>query len=157
MPGQTAFLILLTVSSFPHRAHPFTIVSSVCRLALPVHRQEGSNDHRQRTSKKTDSSTTNVAPFSDECTFLIYVWEGFIRRLASIEKGEKGEKVKALVNGPYRFSPVLGSDSTVVPVAGGPGSVMLMPLTIFEVLSHVENKKSRSSSGPSSINQDLHS
>ncbi len=72
-------------------------------------------------------------------------------------EGEKGEKVKALVNGPYRFPQVLGSDNTVVPVVGGPGSVMLMPLTFFEVLSHVENKKSRSSSGPSSINQDLHS
>lgn len=137
-PGQTAFLILPTVSGFPLEAHPFTIASVDAHYQLADEKAPTTAD----IEKKTDSSVADVTPFWKELTFLINVREGFTKRLAA--SAEKGEKVKVLVDGPYGFSPVLDNDDTVVLVAGGSGVTFTLS-TFLGVLSHVQNKKSRTS------------
>ncbi|KAI0710554.1 ferric reductase NAD binding domain-containing protein [Earliella scabrosa] len=133
-PGQTAFLIMPTVSGFPLEAHPFTIAS------VDSHYQLQDAKTPTTDGEKRSSDTVDVAPFWKELVFLINVREGFTKRLAAI--AEKGEKVKVLVDGPYGFSPNLDNDDTVVLVAGGSGVTFTLS-TFLGVLSHVQNKKSK--------------
>ncbi|KAI8973096.1 iron reductase [Trametes punicea] len=135
-PGQTAFLMMPTVSGIPLEAHPFTIASVDERYQL--HGVKESSEAKEGEKMRTDSEET--APYWKELVFLINVREGFTRRLAGI--AEKGEKVKVLVDGPYGFSPDLDNDDTVVLVAGGSG-VSFTISTFLGVLSRVQDGKSK--------------
>ena len=110
-PGQTAFLIMPSVSGNPLEAHPFTIASVDSHYELTGIKTPVATD-----VEKTNSDTLDVAPYWKELVFLINVREGFTKRLAAAAR--KGKQVKVLVDGPYGFSPNLKTDDTVVLVAG---------------------------------------
>ncbi|TBU43175.1 ferric reductase NAD binding domain-containing protein [Dichomitus squalens] len=132
-PGQTAFLVMPTVSGNPLEAHPFTIASVDSHYQLTT-------AEKPDLEKKASSDAVDIAPYWKELVFLINVREGFTKRLAAI--AQKGEKVKVLIDGPYGFSPNLDNDDTVVLVAGGSGVTFTLS-TFLGVLSHVQNKKSK--------------
>ncbi|OSC98885.1 iron reductase [Trametes coccinea BRFM310] len=136
-PGQTAFLMMPTVSGFPLEAHPFTIASVDDRYRLEGLKASGSPETEKLAG---DTLAADVAPFWNELTFLINVREGFTKRLAAI--ADQGKKVKVLVDGPYGFSPDLTEDDGVVLVAGGSG-VSFTLSTFLGVLSDVQNGRSR--------------
>lgn len=134
-PGQTAFLIMPSVSSFPLEAHPFTIASVDSHYQLASTKTPTIAD-----AEKKFSDAAEVEPYWKELVFLINVREGFTKRLAAI--AENGKKVQVLIDGPYGFMPNLDNDDTVVLVAGGSGVTFTLS-TFLGVLSHVQNKKSR--------------
>lgn len=109
-PGQTAYLIMPSVSRLPFEAHPFTIASFNSTLfdvpATPT----------SEKSAKTCVVESNIDPFWKELVFFINVREGFTARLR--DAALKGDKVKVFVDGPYGPSPNLGSYDTSVLVAG---------------------------------------
>jgi ferric-chelate reductase len=109
-PGQTAYLIMPSVSRLPFEAHPFTIASFNSTLfdvpATPT----------SEKSAKTCVVESNTDPFWKELVFFINVREGFTARLR--DAALKGDKVKVFVDGPYGPSPNLGSYDTSVLVAG---------------------------------------
>ncbi|PCH37152.1 iron reductase [Wolfiporia cocos MD-104 SS10] len=123
--GQTAYIIMPTVSTLPTEAHPFTIAS--------IESQEGGPDTSEE--KKLGDS----APYWRELVFLINVREGFTKRLANTAR--KGERVKVLIDGPYGFTPNLDNDDTVVLVAGGSG-VSYTLSTFLSVVNNVRAGKS---------------
>jgi predicted ferric reductase len=93
-PGQTAYLIMPSVSTLPFEAHPFTIASFDPSLM----------------------STGSSAPFCNELVFSVNVQGGFTKKLTEV--AAKKETVKVFVDGPYGPSPDLGSYDTSVLVAG---------------------------------------
>lgn len=101
-PGQTAYLILPTVSSLPFEAHPFTIASFDSSLLADT--------------KNTDTALGESARYSKELVFLINVRGGFTKRLRRIA-AENGT-VKVLVDGPYGSAPDLRGYDTLVLIAG---------------------------------------
>lgn len=104
-PGQTAYLILPSVSSLPFEAHPFTIASLDSSLL------------EDKTATKLDEKALGKsAPYWKELVFLINVRDGFTKRLKeiSIQKG----KVKTFIDGPYGPSPNLSQYDTSVLIAG---------------------------------------
>ncbi|KAI0916552.1 hypothetical protein AcV5_003008 [Taiwanofungus camphoratus] len=105
-PGQTAYLLMPTVSRIPTEAHPFTIAS--------VDTAHGAEMDAEKKEGLGES-----APYWKELVFLINVRDGFTKRLARV--AEKGQKMKVLVDGPYGFTPSFCNDDTVVLVAGGSG------------------------------------
>ena len=136
-PGQTAFLVMPTVSAFPLEAHPFTIASVDSHYQLEGVKSPVSETDQE---KAVALAGHDAAPFWKELVFLVNVREGFTKRLATC--AAKGEKVKVLIDGPYGFSPSLDADDTVVLVAGGSG-VSFTLSTFLGVLSHVQHGKSR--------------
>ncbi|KAH9855455.1 iron reductase [Lenzites betulinus] len=140
-PGQTAFLTMPGVSSFPLESHPFTIASVDARYQLTgLPKTPVIADQEKVSAKGKENAGTDATPYWKELVFLVNVREGFTRRLGEIAK--RGEKVKVLVDGPYGFSPNLDNDETVVLVAGGSG-VSFTLSTFLGVLSHVQSGKSK--------------
>ncbi|KAI0633270.1 ferric reductase NAD binding domain-containing protein [Trametes polyzona] len=126
-PGQAAFLSIPSISTLPFEAHPFTIASVDSRYRL-----------RSKSSAKNGANPNAMADW-EELEFLINVRDGFTKRLA--KAAEKGEKVKAFMDGPYGFSPNLENDDTVVLVAGGSGISLLLS-TFLGLVSDVQNGRS---------------
>ncbi|KAH9915446.1 ferric reductase NAD binding domain-containing protein [Epithele typhae] len=140
-PGQTAFLIMPTVSSFPLEAHPFTIASVDSRYQLEGAPKTPSLPPSPTTEDKAAAAADpDAAPFWKELVFLINIRGGFTRQLA--RAAQTGAKVKVLIDGPYGFSPDLDADDTVVLVAGGSGVTFTLS-TLLGVLSHVQTGRSR--------------
>ncbi|KAG1870853.1 FAD-binding domain-containing protein [Suillus subluteus] len=128
-PGQTAYLIMPSVSTLPFEAHPFTIASFDSSL-LSTAKPEGSGENYE--TQVLGSS----APFWKELVFLVNVHGGFTKKLkeVAVTKG----KVKVFVDGPYGPSSDLGSYDTSVFVAGGSGISYTLPV----FLSVIEHRKS---------------
>ncbi|GBE84199.1 iron reductase [Sparassis crispa] len=124
-PGQTAYLIMPTVSASPFEAHPFTIASV-----------DTSDEMGGDLEKKELGETT---PFWKELVFLINVRSGVTKRLATI--AQTGAKVKVAVDGPYGFSPDLSVDDTVVLISGGSGITFTLS-SFLGVVNDVRNGKS---------------
>jgi ferric-chelate reductase len=103
-PGQTAYLIMPSVSTLPFEAHPFTIASFDSSLLS--------------TTTQETQFLGSSAPLWKELVFLINVHEGFTKKLKEVAVG-KGS-VKVFVDGPYGPSPDLGRYDTSVSVAGKP-------------------------------------
>ena len=103
-PGQTAYLIMPSVSTLPFEAHPFTIASFDSSLI--------------QTTVPEDQSNSDMSddPLWKELVFLINVQEGFTKKLKKVA-ARKGQ-VKVFVDGPYGPSPDLGCFDTSVLVAG---------------------------------------
>ncbi|KAG2138473.1 ferric reductase NAD binding domain-containing protein [Suillus clintonianus] len=128
-PGQTAYLIMPSVSTLPFEAHPFTIASFDSSLLSTA-------------SAETQSSTEvlgSSAPFWKELVFLINVQGGFTKKLK--EAAAKKATVKVFVDGPYGPSPDLGSYDTSVLVAGGSGVSYTLPV-FLNVIERVRKGKS---------------
>lgn len=100
-PGQTAYLILPSVSTLPFEAHPFTI---------------GSIDSSLLSDDTSEKNLGESAPYWKELVFLIQAREGFTKRLR--ESALTGKKIKVFVDGPYGLSPDLGKYDTSVLIAG---------------------------------------
>ncbi|KAK7062720.1 hypothetical protein VNI00_000208 [Paramarasmius palmivorus] len=108
--GQTAYLIMPTVSTLPFEAHPFTIASV------------DTSGSKRNDNASTPDNAGEVKPdagpssFWKEVIFLINPRDGFTKRLAEIAARE--ETIKAYVDGPYGHSPDLSSYDTIAFVAG---------------------------------------
>ncbi|KAF7985874.1 hypothetical protein HWV62_43742 [Athelia sp. TMB] len=112
-PGQTAYLIMPSVSTLPFEAHPFTIASIDSPLL-----SEGESEKELGAS----------APYWKELVFLIQARGGFTKRLR--ESALEGKPVKVFVDGPYGPSPDLGKYDTSVLVAGGTGVSYTLPVLL---------------------------
>ncbi|KAG2346622.1 hypothetical protein BDR05DRAFT_959562 [Suillus weaverae] len=137
-PGQTAYLIMPSVSRLPFEAHPFTIASFNSTLF-------DAPKERKPTSEKYDEISLaegnlgSSAPFWKELVFFINVREGFTGRLK--DAALKGDKVKVFVDGPYGPSPNLGSYDTSVLIAGGSGVSYTLPV-LLDIIERVRNGES---------------
>ena len=123
-PGQTAYLIIPSVSTIPFEAHPFTIAS------VDTTRDETRGDFTLTTEKESLGETE---PYWKELVFFINVHGGFTKNLAGV--AEKGGKVKVFVDGPYGKSPDLTDYDTSVLIAGGSGVSFTLPLFLDGIKS----------------------
>ncbi|KAG2346395.1 hypothetical protein BDR05DRAFT_878235 [Suillus weaverae] len=128
-PGQTAYLIMPTVSTLPFEAHPFTIASFDSSLLSTASAEDQSSGEILGSS----------APFWKELVFLINVQGGFTKKLKEV--ATKKETVKVFVDGPYGPSPDLGSYDTSVLVAGGSGVSYTLPV-FLNIIERVRKGKS---------------
>jgi len=128
-PGQTAYLIIPSVSRLPFEAHPFTIASiddsAYPEAALPGGEEKARLDRR--------------GVYWKELVFFINVREGFTQRLA--RAAEQGRKVSVLVDAAYGDSPDLRGDDTVILVAGGSG-VSFTISHFLDIINQVRSAKS---------------
>ncbi|KAG2359762.1 ferric reductase NAD binding domain-containing protein [Suillus spraguei] len=138
-PGQTAYLIMPSVSTLPFEAHPFTIASFDSSGLLSAAKTEDKSGSVENYETQVLGSNANT-PFWKELVFLVNVHGGFTKRLKEVAAA-KGE-VKVFVDGPYGPSPDLDSYDTSVFVAGGSGVSYTLPV----FLSVIESvRKGRSS------------
>lgn len=134
-PGQTAYLIMPSVSTLPFEAHPFTIASFDSSLLLTAKTEDQSGSGENYETQVLGSS----APFWKELVFLVNVHGGFTKKLKEVAAA-KG-KVKVFVDGPYGPSADLGSYDTSVFVAGGSGISYTLPV-FLSVIERVRKGKS---------------
>lgn len=109
-PGQTAYLIMPSVSRLPFEAHPFTIASFDSNFFDVPEAQE------PRGQNLGQIGPAELAPFWKEVVFFINVKKGFTARLK--EAALKGDKVKVFIDGPYGPIPNIESYDTSVLIAG---------------------------------------
>ncbi|KAG1894707.1 ferric reductase NAD binding domain-containing protein [Suillus fuscotomentosus] len=128
-PGQTAYLIMPSVSTLPFEAHPFTIASFDSSLLSTASAED------QSSAEVTGSSV----PFWKELVFLVNVQGGFTKKLKEV--AVKKETIKVFVDGPYGPSPDLGSYDTSVLVAGGSGVSYTLPV-FLNIIERVRKGKS---------------
>ncbi|KAH8827296.1 ferric reductase NAD binding domain-containing protein [Flagelloscypha sp. PMI_526] len=124
-PGQTAYLIIPSVSTLPFEAHPFTISS-----------HDSSHDVADNTIEKGESTAD---AFWKDIVFLVNVRGGFTQKLAEAAR-TKGT-VKAFIDGPYGPTPELRALDTAVLIAGGSGVSYTLPV-LLEIIENVRNKRS---------------
>ncbi|KAG2095871.1 ferric reductase NAD binding domain-containing protein [Suillus discolor] len=134
-PGQTAYLIMPSVSTLPFEAHPFTIASFDSSLLSTPKTEDQSGSGENDETQVLGSS----APFWKELVFLVNVHGGFTKKLKEVA-ATKGI-VKVFVDGPYGPSPDLGSYDTCVFVAGGSGISYTLPV-FLSVIESVRKGKS---------------
>ncbi|KAG7095016.1 hypothetical protein E1B28_005810 [Marasmius oreades] len=140
-PGQTAFLVIPSVSALPFEAHPFTIASydsglEYSKLAASSLITDSSSKHEAKDSEVTASPLS----FWKELVFLVNVREGLTRRLA--ERASETDTIRIYVDGPYGSSPDVISYDTSVLVAGGSGVSFTVPL-FLNTIEQVRKGKSR--------------
>lgn len=116
-PGQTAYLIMPSVSTIPFEAHPFTIAS-----------HDSSQDGPDGGVVEKGGSADK---FWKELVFLVNVRQGFTKNLAKIAKN-KGT-VKVFIDGPYGPTPELRAIDSAVLVAGGSGVSYTLP-SLLEIV-----------------------
>ncbi|KAG1870821.1 ferric reductase NAD binding domain-containing protein [Suillus subluteus] len=138
-PGQTAYLIMPSVSRLPFEAHPFTIASFNSTL-FDVHEEQKPTSEKHDEIDLAGSNVGSSVPFWKELVFFINVREGFTARLK--DAALKGDKVKVFVDGPYGPSPNLGSYDTSVLVAGGSGVSYALPV-LLDIIERVRDGESR--------------
>ncbi|KAH7925260.1 hypothetical protein BV22DRAFT_1011594 [Leucogyrophana mollusca] len=138
-PGQTAYLIMPSVSRLPFEAHPFTIASLDSSLFASVPTGAKAESNEQLSDKHHPEDLGPSSPFWKELVFLINVREGFTKRLQEV--AATNGKVKVFVDGPYGPSPNLGSYDTSVLIAGGAGVSYTLPV-LLDIIECVRNGKS---------------
>ncbi|ESK92511.1 putative iron reductase [Moniliophthora roreri MCA 2997] len=124
--GQTAYLIMPTVSTLPFEAHPFTIASIDFTVGTAT-TEEGDSPPATPTGEKKAAGPS----FCKELIFLINPRGGVTKRLA--EAAEKEVTIKTYIDGPYGHSPDLSSYDTSVFVAGGSGVSYTLPMFLVTV------------------------
>lgn len=134
-PGQTAYLIMPSVSRLPFEAHPFTIASLNSTLFDVPEEQEPTSEKCAEIDL-----AKGVAPSWKELVFFINVRKGFTARLK--DAALKGDKIKVFVDGPYGPSPNLGSYDTSVLIAGGSGVSYTLPV-LLDIIERVRNGESK--------------
>ncbi|KAG1768915.1 ferric reductase NAD binding domain-containing protein [Suillus placidus] len=137
-PGQTAYLIIPSVSRLPFEAHPFTIASFNSTL-FDVPKEQKPTSEKYDEISLAEGNLGSSAPFWKELVFFVNVREGFTARLK--DAALKGDKVKVFVDGPYGPSPNLGSYDTSVLVAGGSGVSYTLPV-LLDIIERVRNGQS---------------
>ncbi|KAH0828785.1 putative ferric reductase [Lanmaoa asiatica] len=111
-PGQTAYLIMPSVSTFPLEAHPFSISSIDSALFHPGSRGE-------------HSARTGTAHWK-ELVFVINIRGGFTKRLREV--AAQNRTVKLFIDGPYGSAPDMRAYDTSIFVAGGSGITYTLPV-----------------------------
>ncbi|KAG2157689.1 ferric reductase NAD binding domain-containing protein [Suillus bovinus] len=134
-PGQTAYLIMPSVSTLPFEAHPFTIASYDSSLLSTAETEDQSGSSREHEIQVSGSSSS----LWKELVFFINVHRGFTKNLKEVA-AKKGI-VKVFVDGPYGSSPDLGSYDTSVLVAGGSGISYTLPV-FLNVIEQARKGKS---------------
>ncbi|KAG2138486.1 ferric reductase NAD binding domain-containing protein [Suillus clintonianus] len=137
-PGQTAYLIMPSVSRLPFEAHPFTIASFNSKL-FDAPKEQNPTSEKYTQISIAEGSLGSSAPFWKELVFFINVREGFTARLK--DAALKGDKVKVFVDGPYGPSPNLSSYDTSVLIAGGSGVSYTLPV-LLDIIERVRNGQS---------------
>ncbi|KAG2138475.1 ferric reductase like transmembrane component-domain-containing protein [Suillus clintonianus] len=135
-PGQTAYLIMPSVSRLPFEAHPFTIASFNSNIFDVAAEQKPEGE---KYTQITDRALGSSAPFWKELVFFINVRQGFTARLK--EAASRGDKLKVFIDGPYGPAPNLGSYDTSVLIAGGSGVSYTLPI-LLGIIEGVRNGKS---------------
>ncbi|KAH7925255.1 hypothetical protein BV22DRAFT_452820 [Leucogyrophana mollusca] len=138
-PGQTAYLIMPSVSRLPFEAHPFTIASLDSSLFTSVGTEVKAETKEQLSDKHHLADLGSSSPFWKELVFLINVKKGFTKRLQEV--AATNGKVKVFVDGPYGPFPNLGSYDTSVLIAGGSGVSYTLPV-LLDIIECVRNGKS---------------
>ncbi|EIW75440.1 hypothetical protein CONPUDRAFT_112007 [Coniophora puteana RWD-64-598 SS2] len=139
-PGQTAYLIMPSVSRLPFESHPFTIASFDSNLFDSIEDKDSArSSEKSNRMSLAEHALGSSMPFWKEVVFFINVREGFTGRLR--EAALKGEKVKVFIDGPYGPSPDLGSYDTCVLIAGGSGVSYTLP-TLLDIIENVRSGKS---------------
>lgn len=138
-PGQTAYLIMPSVSRLPFEAHPFTIASFNSTLFHASEEQKPTSEKCAEINL-AEGKLGPSAPFWKELVFFINVREGFTARLK--DAALRGDKIKVFVDGPYGPSPNLGSYDTSVLIAGGSGVSYTLPV-LLDIIERVRNGESR--------------
>jgi ferric-chelate reductase len=113
--GQTAYLMLPTVSAFPMESHPFTIAS--CDSA--------------QTSKLGESTDTTLWK---ELVFFINVRNGMTKRLK--QAVDEGRPINVLVEGPYGDAHDFNCFNTCTLIAGGTGISYTLPV-FMDIIAYV--------------------
>lgn len=108
-PGQTAYLIMPSVSAFPLEAHPFSISSIDSSLFRPRVRDE-------RSARNSETKETAETAHWKELVFFINVRGGFTKRLKEI--AAQNQTVKLFIDGPYGSAPDMGAYDTSIFIAG---------------------------------------
>jgi predicted ferric reductase len=134
-PGQTAYLIMPSVSTLPFEAHPFTIASFDSSFPSTAETEDQSGSGENHGTQVLGSST----PFWKELVFLINVHGGFTKKLKEVAAA-KGQ-AKVFVDGPYGPSSDLSSYDTSIFVAGGSGISYTLPV-FLSVIESVRKGKS---------------
>ncbi|KAF8555031.1 iron reductase [Imleria badia] len=117
-PGQTAYLIMPSVSAFPLEAHPFSISSIDSTLFRPRARDEHSTSGEAKETAET--------AHWKELVFIINVRGGFTKRLKEI--AAQSTTVKLFIDGPYGCAPDMGAYDTSILIAGGSGITYTLPV-----------------------------
>ncbi|KIK76008.1 hypothetical protein PAXRUDRAFT_171085, partial [Paxillus rubicundulus Ve08.2h10] len=126
-PGQSAYLIMPSVSTLPFEAHPFSISS----IDSSLFHQHG-DDH-------SEYSEDSAAAYWKELVFVVNVRGGFTKRLKEV--AARNETIKVFVDGPYGSPPDLGGYDTSVLVAGGTGVTYTLPV-FLSIVEAVRNGSS---------------
>jgi hypothetical protein len=100
-PGQSAWLTMPSVSSFPFESHPFTIANA---------------DISHDDSATTEKMDATLSSEGKEVSFIIQARSGFTRRLAQV--ASTSGTLKIFFDGPYSSPPRLAYYDTVVLLAG---------------------------------------
>lgn len=106
-PGQTAYLIMPSVSKFPLEAHPFSISTIDSVLFNPFTRDSARNG---------EVGAIEHAAQWKELVFLINVRGGFTKRLRDV--AAQNQTVKLFIDGPYGSAPDMRAYDTCIFVAG---------------------------------------
>jgi ferric-chelate reductase len=127
-PGQSVYLTIPSVSSFPLEAHPFTIstVDSVSDVEeeASVADEKDSNSSPPSTLAKSQEGHARMK----QLIFLVRVRTGFSRRLLRAAGGDN--TFRAFLDGPYSSPPLLRGFETVILIAGGSGVAFTLPLLL---------------------------
>ncbi|KAJ8514611.1 hypothetical protein ONZ45_g7874 [Pleurotus djamor] len=132
LPGQSAYLIMPSVSNLPFEAHPFTIASFDPRLK---HRGQIAGED-EITNEKEAAETMK------ELVFLVSPQEGATRKL--LEAAAKTDSIRVFLDGPYGFSPDIRRFDTTVLLAGGSGVTHTLPV-FLEVIEKARQRKTQCS------------
>lgn len=113
-PGQSAYLTLPAVSTFPLEAHPFTIST----IDVPQIEDEKASDAGEKDAESSASPIpeTSTVIGMKKLVFLTRVRRGFSQRL--LHAARDNQRFRAFLDGPYSSPPLLRGYSTVVLIAG---------------------------------------
>lgn len=126
-PGQSVYLTLPSVSTFPLEAHPFTI--STVHSAPEMDEDVLVVDEKDSNSSPPSSlARSQEASRMKQLVFLVRVRNGFSRRLLQAAGGDK--TFAAFLDGPYSSPPLLKGFETVILIAGGSGVAFTLPLLL---------------------------
>ncbi|KAF9464528.1 iron reductase [Collybia nuda] len=139
-PGQSVYLTLPSVSTFPLEAHPFTIstVHSVPEMdeeVLGIDEKESNSSPPSSLVRSQESSSR-----MKQLVFLVRVRSGFSQRL--LQAAESDKSFTAFLDGPYSSPPLLRGFETVILIAGGSGVAFTLPLLLDLVHRSAKNPSS---------------
>ncbi|KAF9238223.1 hypothetical protein BU15DRAFT_88459 [Melanogaster broomeanus] len=134
--GQSAYLIVPSISTLPFEAHPFSIASIDSALFSPDAGNPRDDDVSEKSQGPPSPKTMEQRgdAYWKELVFLVNVRGGFTKRLK--DAAAQNKTVKVLLDGPYGAAPDLGAYDTAVLISGGTGITYTLPvfLSVIEAV-----------------------